>query len=231
MKRLTKLLGIIAMAAVIATGMAGCGSDDDDDDGLINLPAINELTTGRADITGENIPLEAGRHITQAAVNSLNFAEDTDYNDVTWSVANGKLTFSWGTPEYTSTFDAENEYLEDWADVQVSPADAEAYMVEGFYSWGNGSSYDIERYKVETDDETYYRSSGIIYLYVSKDVTVSGKSRKNNYGLTYTALNLSLKAGWNLLQEDSSQTRDGGTQSLHIATKNVPWTVNYYSDD
>jgi hypothetical protein len=228
MKRLTKLLGIIAMAAVIATGMAGCSSDDDDD-GLGNLPAINEQTTGRESITGTDIPLEAGRHTTQAAVNSLNLAGETNYNGAAWSVKDGKLTFSLGTPTYTSTFDAEDDYLEDWTDVQVSPADAQAYMFERFYSMDDDYYYDVGRRKVETDEQTYYRSSEIIYLYVSKDVTVSGKSGKDD-AFTYTALNLSLKAGWNLLQENSSQTKTSGTQSVSIATKNVPWAVTLWDD-
>jgi hypothetical protein len=221
MKRLTRLLGIIAMAAVIATGMAGCSSGDDDDDGLINLPAINEQTTGRESITGTNIPLEAGQNITQAFVNSLNLAEETYYNGSTWSIKDGKLTFFLGTPTYTSTLDAETYHLKDWTDVQVSPADAQAYIFDGFSSY----DYGVARFKAETDEKTYYRYSEIIYVYVSKDVTVSGKSGKDDYS-TYTALNLPFKAGWNLLQQDSSQTQDGGTLSLHIATKNVPWTVN-----
>jgi hypothetical protein len=49
-------------------------------------------------------------------------------------------------------------------------------------------------------------------------------------GYTSTVLNLSLKAGWNLLQENASQTQNGGTQSVSIAAKNIPWTVSRYDE-
>jgi hypothetical protein len=122
-----------------------------------------------------------------------------------------------------------------WTNVQVSPPDAQAYPVDGFEFYTeetndnryNRIDYNVARYKVETDEKTYYRVSQIIYLYVSKDVTLSAQSGQNE-GFIYTAFDLSLKAGWNLLQMDvgGDLTQPSGTLSIHIATKNVPWTVN-----
>jgi hypothetical protein len=225
--------GLLAVMLVYGLVLAGCDtSDEPSDEGLgVKLPAITEETTGRNGITGSNIALEAGREVTQTFVNSLTYPGETNQNGVTWSVTNGKLSFSFGTPNQTDPLDAEMVDLEDWTNVQVSPPDAKAYLVDDFYfriegtNGNSGNGYYIERYKNETDDATYYRRSKIIYLYVSKDVTLSAQSGQDEHS-TYTAFNLSLKAGWNLLQEDRYATPNSQTLSISIATKNVPWMVN-----
>jgi hypothetical protein len=228
MKGLTKLLGIIATAAVIAVGMAGCGGEEDIDDtpGVDLLPITGE-TTGRPRITGTDITLEAEQNITQAEVYNLNLAGETDQGGKTWSVEGGKLTFSLKTPDETDTLDAEMSSLGPWTNVQIDPADARAFSVTEFSAWGddNKNYYTIKRHKSESEENIYNRYSEIIYLYVSKGVTVSGESEQDDYGVTYTAFDISLKTGWNLLQWDAFRTQTGGTQILSIAEKNVPWTV------
>jgi hypothetical protein len=188
MRRLTKFLEIIAIGAVIMA-FAGCDPDPkpgpNDEMPGIDLPAINEGTTGQSGITGTDISLQAGHNLTQALVNGLDLAGETNQNGVTWSVTGGKLSFSLGTPGQTATLDA--EMIGDWGDwtnVQISPADAQAYLVSDFESYTEETSgdrwervyYRVAREKSETDEETYYRDSNIAYLYVSKDVVVSGQS-------------------------------------------------------
>jgi hypothetical protein len=244
MKNLTKLLGIAAIGAVLVMGMTGCdnGGGDDDDKGL-NLPPITEETKGRPTIAGESIPLEAGQGfsddgVTQAFVDSLNLPGETNQNGVTWSVTNGKLMLSLGTPGQTSPLNEVAGSMGAWTNVQISPADVAVYMVDGFEFYTektNGNNwerihYNVAREKSESDGKTYYRSSQIIYVYVSKDVTASGQKGtdedKDGHITTYNAFNYSLKEGWNLIQMDNYETPNSETRSIGIAAKNIPWTVN-----
>jgi hypothetical protein len=237
MQRLIRQLGIIAIGAVIMV-LAGCdlGPGPGDERLELDLPPIAEETRGQTIVTGTNIALEAGHDgytggLTQAFVNSLDLAGETNQNGVTWSVTDGKLTFSLETPSQTDTLDAEKiAEMGGWTNIQVNPADAQAYLVGEFKFYkevndGRRVYYNIERGTFQTDaNETYYSDSEIIYLYVSRDVAISGQSGQDN--IVYTAFNLSLKAGWNLLQKDGYLTpNDDGTVNMSIATKNVPWTV------
>jgi hypothetical protein len=244
MKNLTKLLGIAVIGAVITMGMAGCDTGNGGGEEEPNLPPITEQTTGRSTIDGSNIALEAGQGIENGSlsstfVNGLDLTGEKDQNGVTWSVAKGKLTFSLGEPDDTFSVDAETVgSMGTWTDIKVDPTDAEMYVVEGFEfdeEAADDSKYDriyytVARRKIETDWETYYNSSQIIYVYVSKDVTASGEkgTDEDDDGriTTYNAFSYSLKKGWNLIQMDTDSTRTSETQSIGIATQNIPWTVN-----
>jgi hypothetical protein len=229
-KRFATFLGIIAMAAVITIGMAGCGPGVPDDEPELDLPDIIEATIGRDYISGTGISLGAGRDVDLALVNTLNLAGVTDQNGVTWSVQSGKLGFSLETPGETRALNAAMVgSLGVWTDVQISPPDVQALLLEGFSAEENGVSYSIERYAFATGS-TSYKHSRIVCLYVSGDVSVSGKSGRSGR-TSYTAFDFSLEAGWNLLQEDVSLSGNSETRSISIATKDVPWTVNGGNDN
>jgi hypothetical protein len=106
----------------------------------------------------------------------------------------------------------------------------------------------VFRSKSETDGKTYENYSEITYFYVSADVTISqaaytdtdtdtdGEAKGggfDTYNFKYSAINLPLKKGWNLVQEDGQTTVSGTTvnvaYSAKIADKDVPWfyTLNH----
>jgi hypothetical protein len=94
--------------------------------------------------------------------------------------------------------------------------------VNGFY---------ILRFFEDADYTTYYNRYDIIHVYVSSDVTFTrgAKTIKTEYSngpINYSAVNLPLKTGWNLVQTDYNGTETSGTHTVKIATKNIPWTLN-----
>jgi hypothetical protein len=230
---LPAVLLALGLAASVLLTLAGCDNGGGGGEEGLNLPPIDEQTTGRLTITGDDIALEAGKDLSdgspvlQTFVNGLDLPGETD-NSVTWSVDKGKLTFSLGTPSQLNPLTAEMiKSMGEWTNIEVNPTDVQVSVVEKFeFEKPDGVKYNVERQKLATDGNTYYRTSQIIYVYVSKDVTASGQKETDEDGDIYNAFNYSLKTGWNLIQMDSYSTRTSTTVSIGIAAKNIPWTVN-----
>jgi hypothetical protein len=207
MKNLFKLLGIIAIAAVIGFGTAACGGGDDtdNDDGTNNGGSNSGGNTG-GNNTGDNnnsgtatlilsgkVYLESYNEengtSTYTPYNGSHPVENYRYNNGyvnnggTGSITNGNLTFVIGTP---SGFD--NESILRWFtggsynNLQISNGDVKSSSLYlripgGQYNYGIGS---LQRGKEEWNVSGNTGSGfeeGVEYVYVDRDVTISGKGK------------------------------------------------------
>jgi hypothetical protein len=233
MKKKVFVLGLLATALAVGLVLAGCdtGGGGDDGDGL-QLPSIDEETTGLTTVTGSNISvpgLDSSLSHTQEATDGVAF-----------SVADGKFSFTLSTPNNTSVWDNSGLgwYLFGKVDADyeaaVTPNDAAFALVDEF-SWGEDNQ--IYRMAIDTNKKTYMNRSEIVYVYVSKDVTLSRAAKTWTYtdeewteNTNWNEVNLALKTGWNLVQIDSHETESGNTgtetATVKIATNNVPWVFS-----
>ncbi|MDR1095525.1 MAG: hypothetical protein LBL31_03990 [Spirochaetaceae bacterium] len=112
-------------------------------------------------------------------------------------------------------------------------------MVERFRWSIRNSSYGLNREAYVSNSNNSHHSK-IVYIYASEDVTLSRDEKvlTNEYDnpkdTNWDAVNLELKAGWNLVQIDTRQTWNASdytytkTVTVKIADKNVPWTLGVY---
>jgi hypothetical protein len=235
--------------AVLAISLAGCPTDGDDSSSPspstgLDLPAINEQTTGRDEIRVSNAVLKG-------SAAGVSLAKNDSAEGYSFSVADGKLSFSLSTPS-NPVVGKDDDYInrnlvggQGWGtwDTQDAgfmgtfvPDDAK-FSIPSFYDTVDGQDYYLWRFKEDTDKTTYYISSTINYVYVDKDCTIT-RDEKNWIGtdedgetwpFRYNAVNLSLKKGWNLVQIDNNTTRELGTYTVvKIASQDVPWYIRTY---
>jgi hypothetical protein len=222
------LTGLIVLAAVTM----GCPTDSDDDSSSpptgIQLPPIDEDTTGQANISGSDIPLEG---YTGGDIASIS---DTS-NGYTFWVINGKLGFTLDTPSYlypiSSFLNGKSGNSNDGAyfnrtnndyELTFSDGATQVAVIDRFFLGGDGDDA-IARYKAETDGKTYELRCQILYIYVDSNCTFS-RSVKKTGNDTYDEFSFELKAGWNLVQKNTSAKPGQGNYSWSIATKDVPWS-------
>jgi hypothetical protein len=153
-------------------------------------------------------------------------------------VASGKLSFTLGTPGNEKLGPVSNLNGDDDSDffgktdsgyeLTIPEPTAKYAVFQGFGKNIGQNSYKIQRIAEDTDGATYMDYSIIVYVYVDKDVTLSRDAKSwtdNGETVSYTAINLPLIHGWNLVQTDLHQTETSATVTVKIADKNVPWTV------
>ncbi|MDR1106673.1 MAG: hypothetical protein LBL44_09975 [Treponema sp.] len=237
------LFGLLAVLLATSLVLTGCGGDDGDGDGL-NLPGITEPTTGLQTVEGKDITV-SGTGMPQS------LETQTGNNGETFTISGGKFSFTLPeSPPYpqalSSGYSLRYTLFGDVSgDYTATPGDATFVMVSSF-QWNAGNTYyEINRAVTDTDMATYQDRSQIVYVYASKDVTLSQDAdtwedswSEGNVTETYKtqwgAVNLALKKGWNLVQIDSYETKNGNdyTQkaTVKIATHNVPWTIDTWEE-
>jgi hypothetical protein len=270
MKNLFKLLGIIAIAAVIGFGTAACGgSDDTDNDDDTNNSGNNSGTatltlSGKVYLYSYN---EENGTITYTPYSGSHPVENYRYNnsyDVnnggTGSITNGNFTFVIGTP---SGFD--NESILSWftggsyTNLQISNGDVKSSSLRlripgGQYGLDIGSLYRSKNeVNVINGNTLSVFEEGVEYVYVDRDVTISGKGTTTptsgsyedeegnviNYTGTETTkdINITLKTGWNAIygKDEETGTRTGNTESYTytytlsmVIPDNLNWTLYLY---
>jgi hypothetical protein len=203
-----------------------------------SAPAIAEPVTGRASITYTGIALTGdGASITVPRVTNADAGTEL-------SITGGKLTLTLTTPAAPlaiSTLPIKkdaNDAYNGWGifgntngdnALTFDPANGGVTAASiGSFSVDNSGygGYKIARGAYDTDEAGYENGTEICYIYVSGDVTITraAKTIGRNY---YHAINLPLKAGWNLVQVDQKRPKSGGSVfSVKIAGKDIPW--RYY---
>jgi hypothetical protein len=224
------LAGMAAMVLAFGLVLAGCDNGDPKPDGGggLNLGGVTEETTGRTEIE------VTGATLTGATASDGTYSSDKGNFSAT--VSSGKLSFTLGAPTSLNSIgdlngDEDSDFFGSTKDgnaLTISDSSAKFFSLAGFYAAVDGKKYYISR-TAKADDGTTYFYSGIRYIYVDNDVTLtrdakSGISVKNGT-LSHAAVNITFKAGWNLLQDDWYGTEIVGTQAVKIAANNIPWLV------
>jgi hypothetical protein len=220
------LTGLIALAAVIT--FSGCPTGDDDSSSsgetekVTGIPAVEE--SGILLVPWEDLEVESVTIPSQPV---------PGMGDSWFQVTKGKLSFKLGTPD-----SLDSSMIGDVYELMFGPPAAGEVEISGsakikafraFHYYNDSISYYIERYHSETDNN-YAKESFIYYIYVDKDCTLSRPARnwqdeERNYN--YEAVDLRLKAGWNLVQLDVGGTLplSNLTATAKIADKDVPWRL------
>jgi hypothetical protein len=125
--------------------------------------------------------------------------------------------------EFTSSF------LTEYYGMKVSDSNAK-------YSWVSIYGYDkSDNHVASFSYEVEYKDIAEItghYIYVDRDVTITGL-HKGIYGYsTSTTFNLSLKKGWNIMYAKYSRASDteGDEEWTNDAPSGIKWWVTYYGD-
>jgi hypothetical protein len=273
MKNLFKLLGIIAIAAVIGFGTVACGGDDTDNDDGTNNGGSNSggntggnntgdnnsgtatlILSGKVYLVSYNEENGSGTYTPYSGSHPVeNYRYNNGYvnNGGTGSITNGNLTFVIGTP---SGFD--NELLSWFTggyynNLQISNGDVKSSFLR-LRIPGDQYNYlyrNKEEWNKSGDTESLFEE-GVEYVYVDRDVTISGKGKTTpisdswedeegnviNYTGTTTTkdINITLKTGWNAIygKEEETGTRTGNTETYTetltysmVIPDNLNWTL------
>lgn len=219
MKNTIKLLGIIALVAIIGFSFTACddGSGGGGDSGGPAFLGETLNLSGQVYLTKWNETANGGS-LSYQAFNG-NVDEFEDYYGGTGKITNGKFSYSTGTPKSSSleTIDIEDEFGWGYDNFTTSRQTVKGTVIWGFYTDDPAYSYLIKSNGTETATNNSYSGTyeSVIFVYVENDVTLSGKGKTEQwksdddpdfdpdydtpYTETYTTsnFNFTLKTGWN----------------------------------
>jgi hypothetical protein len=182
-----------------SSGGTGGGGDGND------LPAITEPTTGRLTVSYTDVPISG-------AASSLNFTgtENLGRGIASFSIVAGKLTLALVTPTVTTSVteflnkDGSLFFGNTTGDNKVTASGNPDVTV--MRALTDKAPYLLRVY-MDTDGATYYNRYEIIHVYVSADVTFTRVAKTITIDfiggpVNFSAVNLPLKTGCNLVQTD-----------------------------
>jgi hypothetical protein len=224
MKNTIRLLGIIALAAIIGFAMTACPTDDggDGDDG--GSPGGGPSASGdKLELFGQ--VWETSYRGYSKYTDSLNF---TSAVPGTGTITNGQLSYTIETPNNTLLEPLYSFIHFDrvWDNIQPSTTTVKAYQLNLFVNY---SDYD-GIYRGNSTDNSY---SQVLYVYVESDLIITGTGEteyEDGYTFKLTPLNLALKQGWNALYLKESLSGNTITQSLSLNNPNLRWILGYYRE-
>jgi hypothetical protein len=244
MRNFSKLIGIIALAAVIGFSMTACPTDNDDDGGG-SIGEKLELS-GQVYLYTEN---EVNNTITYPEYKGNLTIKDN--NGGTAKITGGKLSYTIETPNSLDTcndflnnlfptgYDDNNDEIVIYDDITASDTSANFFTL---IFWDNNTSTLHALGKTNTVmNSSNTTSESVKYVYVDRDVTISGKGKTRTetetedgttYTITYTYkdINLALKAGWNAIHSKGvflATTTITGTYTTSISLNNpsLKWVL------
>jgi len=248
MKNLIKLLGIIALVAVIGFAFIACPEPEPEEEG-------GPTSFGdKLEFSGEQVYVNKALQPYSIDLKPYDGADITfdSVFGVTSKITGGKFSFSVGVPAATDLSSDEWSYLEQsYTDFKISDPTVKSVSISSF---NKGNSISLGRGNVEYSNYTYSETEGaegsvtyegVSFVYVDKDVTITGKGKTETetYGgvATYITktndLNLSLAKGWNTVYRKSemsvSQTQltQSATRTMSVSNpSSLKWVLEYYND-
>jgi len=213
MKNIIKLFGIIAFAAVIGFSMATCGGGGHDDDDIIGedgwMGSTLKITNAQVyklqnsvydtltEFTGSDPNLNYIDFFNDEGISFKSLNELIEGNP-TVTLTSGKLNITLGKPKASS--------LQNWSSgsgITVSTTNVKVFEIySSFYSDPSGyNNIQISQTRSRIDGKDW-----VIYMYVDKNVKISGKYTYGNDTTTYA---MNLKAGWNSVVRSTWYLPDG----------------------
>ena len=181
--------------------------------GIVNLG-------GTLSVNNQQVYLESGQPFTG------NYTVNWEYVNGTAIITNGKLNFSLSTPNSLMPL---ADYFDDESNYQLS--DSSVLYAEFYYGDGD-SNRRLERYR-RSDNS----SETIRYLYVNKDVIVTGEfmeeyedgeGGKNIYVLQ---ANMHLKQGWNTFYNREDFSTNNSEINIFYCLLANPSSINWILSD
>jgi len=241
MKNFTKLFGIISLAALIGFLTAACG-DGDSSGGDSGDPAF----LGDTLVLSGQVYLEK---LTETGISYQKYNGNLTIEDYYYGgsgeVKNGKLSYSIETPTNLETLtlrafpiDSLNE--EEYDNLTISNENVTGVILSRLSTNNNTySSLVKESHTLRISNNGYSQTiERVYYVYVHKDVTISGKGKtrtgnyinngtKASWSVTNKNFSLALRTGWNAvyIKDTDSFTltgpMDNPTSSSSISTNTI----------
>jgi len=244
MKNFTKLFGIITLAAVIGFFTAACGDGGDGGDS----------GGGGSSFLGDTLELSGQVYLqeyTETSITYQSFDNDLTIPNLyggSGKIKNGKLSYTIGIPTNLEILDVNKDFgYGDDNDVTISNQNVRGLFFEGF-DLNDSTYYYLHKSNVigSSNSKGYSRTGEYVnYVYVDRDVTISGKGKTRtddytadgvNYSSSYTTKNfsLALKAGWNAVymkQTDSATITETSykstfTMTVSLGNPSLKWILH-----
>jgi len=206
MKNTFKLLGIIAIVAVIGFSFAACGGDDDGG-------SSGGDGGGSGGISGGTITYPDGIADANKPIDFSFLAHDerpisTMINEpASVTISGNKLNINLGTPKdsYLRVWNNQGPSSYDNYNVTATPADAKLFFNELFAIF---STVDQKYWLVcQKGNGIYNRNDGACLVYAEKDLTIKGSYQYSKGSDVYNGVyNVSLKKGWNYVIVSNNRT-------------------------
>jgi hypothetical protein len=235
MKNALKLVGIIAIAAVIGFWAVSCGDDGDSGGEVKEIIGENDtkLVSG-VDVIYDSIWLDDISGAKKASDFSLfpDWFGGGEYKPLSSvldgsasvKVNNGKVTIIFGTPK-SSNMGSVNNFLDAYFEengkkITATPSDAKIFTMP-FYFYTSDKKYYLEDH-----------GATILLLYADNPLTLNGTytyvSSYDDKENTVIINNVSLKKGWNYL---ITRYNDTFTTSTFSSSTTLPGDVKIYARD
>jgi hypothetical protein len=225
---------IIALVAVIGFSFAACGGDDDGG----NNGGGNAVIGAKLELSGQVYTMTYNYNYTNYTVTYLEYKGNLtlrDDNGGNATITGGKLSYTIETPKPNNL-----ETLDDlhmfygYDNVTASDSSAKGFTLYNFNNYGDGQRYSLWKENVVTNigkTSGTVTSERVYYVYVDKDVTITGKGKTETHttddGDTLTSktndFSLALKEGWNAVYTKtvSSATYPAGNPSAATSSTNT----------
>jgi len=202
MKNTFKVLGIIAIVAVIGFSFAACGGDDDDGSNGGGGGGSGGISGGT--VTYPDGIADANKPIDFSFTAYYEQPISTMINEpASVTISGNKLNINLGTPKdsYLGVWNYNGSAYDNY-DVTATPADAKLFINESFFIF---STVDQKYWLVcQKGNGIYNRNDGAGLVYADKDVIIKGSyqySKGND-----AVYNVSLKKGWNYVISSNNRT-------------------------
>jgi len=217
MKKLFKVLGTIAMLAVLVLSLAAC---DNLMDFIDQITGNNnqEKTLTLSGQVNEMMTNDDPPSVSYQAYNGEKLTVSVSGMTEKGTITNGQLSITLGKP--TSLENLKDESHD--SDLTISPSSAKGFMFQNLNIENSDDHQNLGRINFtinSSDDNVSVTMEMVGYWYVDRDVTISSKEKTetddypNGYTTIYTtkAISLALKAGWNTLyiKEEASMKNEG----------------------
>jgi hypothetical protein len=245
MKKILNLLGVTAFMLVIAFTMAVCADDNNNNIGNngSESPYLGEEPTLSGQVYEQIFDEE------NMTVSYKEFKDDSTVSDYKLTekgaIRKGWFSMTLVKPNSLDNFNYFTNFYEDYDNLTVSPSTAKGYKPDFGLSIGKFHHGEVTQISGTRANYTFTQES-VDYLYVDKDVTISGKGKTRtdsgtDDGIPYTDkwttkdIKLEIKAGWNAIytkaQGSVSMTETEGTTTLSLGNPNLKWVLYLHDEN
>ena len=248
MKKVSKILGFIALVAIMVFTFAACEEDGGGDHNP--NPGGNNSGGGGSGSGDSGTTMGATLSITNEQIWHFNGESNTLYNGSpaiisaigidennrqvsiggSGNITNGRLTFSIGTPSVLKSIASETiftygNYGLSNINIQINPSEAQSMSLD-FISTNADSGHGVlgkVRYPSMTN--AIISMETVNYIYVDRDVTISSPGGAFDENVSYAAFNMTLRQGWNAITMNITGTQQSGNTTFSLGdSSSANWT-------
>jgi len=217
-----RIFQTLAATAALVLVLSGCPTENTDNNG----DGEDGLISGHIGATLAVDGVQVHTMDTSQVIPTYpNFTDtvtlNTEPSNGTATLTNGKLTFSFGTPidgDLENAATVMNSEFSDYNNVTTTSNDAKAAIMS-LTTTGNSGLLKMDSSVSIGGTNVIGKVESVMYIYVDKDVTVSGEgdtSTEEGVTYTYNDFTLAFKYGWNAVYKVIETTTAVGGSSSSI---------------